>query len=678
MTRHCAVFMAAIVCGGASASIIFRAEPPGNIPAASLIAQVLPTPVSRDILTRRMVEFGVTASPEFVKTPFGLASSAGNKLVVRTTNGTDLYADTSKLTINQPSPAGPISDATATSAANSFASKHFSAMFADGSVRSVGHLMDQAQDLSTGQLLPAVQSESIVQFTRTFNGVPVVGPGDGARIHVANTGEVTGAHIVHRRLGSTQRVPLLPYSAVQQTFMAQLSTQLGDGHEDAIVTKIEFGLYSRAEHQRQGWYHPCYLFYVSFHDNQTNQDTGATVIPVAAIDPALLKEPLLLPEDQPVQGDSARISFAADPPVIPTSVPAYPITPTVVNGDSLLSRASTLGFTVATTGKTPRGLTASDSTGNTVLYEDVNGAEFFGHMNRFLSEKPGESTPIADSVATRLAADWIGKSNDVNPTELGVPAVQHLFHQTFDIAKQAPGTKTQDETIVTFKRRKLGAPGAAVVYHPVLGEGDYIEVHVDNGGHITGHHRVWRNTLQATTTVETRPYSEILQRFIRRMTSEMGGSAVIVSSIQFGYYSRGEGYSQGYLQPCVLFDVKLPSPTTGQITGHRQVAIPASAQLLEPLEDPSALDNPMPGPDSRLADSTPIMYGDLNGDGKVDLADVALALQMAGGLADSDVPPAQFSAGDIAPTGSPDNAIQVDDATRILRGYLGLEDISNG
>lgn len=685
MRQLSAALVAAMLCGGANASIVFRAEPPGNIPASVPLIQVLPTPVSRDTLTRRAASFGLTSSPAFVKTPVGLAAqfvdptNGITKVVHQNANGSDFFADLSKYMISQPGPAGPIADTDATIKANAFIGLHHPNLVKEGAFHRVMHLMEQSQDLSTGQVLPAVQSESIVGYTRAFAGIPVVGPGDYGRIHVANTGEVTGSQVVWRKLKNTgNSLSLLPYSAVQQTLIGLLNKQLGDGHEDAIITKVEFGYYSRPENQTQGWYHPCYLFYVSFHDAQLNQDTGGRIIPIPAVAPTLLREPLELVQQQPADGDPARITFKATPPTMPTAVPIYQVNPNVVNADTIQLRASALGFTLAHQGKTPRGMQATDSTGRIVLYQDVNGAEFFGHMDRMLEEKPGEATPITDAVASRLASDWVAKSGDMDPNELEPPTVQHLFHQTFDVIKQTPGLKTQDETIVTYKRRKQGPVGTAVTYIPVLGQGEYVEVHVDNMGNVTGHHRVWRNTQQTTMVAEIKPYADILQEFLRRMQSQMGDGSVIVADIQFGYFSRGEGFSQGYLQPCVLFDIQLPDPNGGQITGRRQVAIPASDLRLEPLEDRDALDNPMPGVDTRAADSVPIVYGDLNGDGKVDTADVVLAMQIAGGIETSLLPPARFAAGDVSPADKPDNAINVDDALRIARSIFGLDDISNG
>lgn len=63
--------------------------------------------------------------------------------------------------------------------------------------------------------------------------------------------------------------------------------------------------------------------------------------------------------------------------------------------------------------------------------------------------------------------------------------------------------------------------------------------------------------------------------------------------------------------------------------------------------------------------------GDLNGDGLVNVADIALAERFALGLT---VPTAtQMAHGDVAPAGSPDGEIDAADVTRIRRKALGLE-----
>lgn len=71
------------------------------------------------------------------------------------------------------------------------------------------------------------------------------------------------------------------------------------------------------------------------------------------------------------------------------------------------------------------------------------------------------------------------------------------------------------------------------------------------------------------------------------------------------------------------------------------------------------------------ASTTGSADGDLNGDGLVDAADLALAERIAFGLA---VPtPGQLLHGDVYPAGSPDGVITMDDVDRIRRKILGIE-----
>lgn len=68
---------------------------------------------------------------------------------------------------------------------------------------------------------------------------------------------------------------------------------------------------------------------------------------------------------------------------------------------------------------------------------------------------------------------------------------------------------------------------------------------------------------------------------------------------------------------------------------------------------------------------TPPGTGDINGDGKVDLADVILAQRIALGLI---VPTLeQLQAADVAPLGEPDGVIDASDVALILRKALGLD-----
>jgi len=65
--------------------------------------------------------------------------------------------------------------------------------------------------------------------------------------------------------------------------------------------------------------------------------------------------------------------------------------------------------------------------------------------------------------------------------------------------------------------------------------------------------------------------------------------------------------------------------------------------------------------------------GDLNGDGKVNVADATIGLQIAVGVINPT--PDQLKAGDVAPAAAPDGKINVADATRILRAAVGLEQL---
>lgn len=77
--------------------------------------------------------------------------------------------------------------------------------------------------------------------------------------------------------------------------------------------------------------------------------------------------------------------------------------------------------------------------------------------------------------------------------------------------------------------------------------------------------------------------------------------------------------------------------------------------------------------------SPAVVYGDLNGDGKVNVQDATMALQIAVGLVQAT--DAQMAAGDVAPTpgigpraGQPfgDGKVNVSDATRILQRAVGI------
>jgi hypothetical protein len=67
-----------------------------------------------------------------------------------------------------------------------------------------------------------------------------------------------------------------------------------------------------------------------------------------------------------------------------------------------------------------------------------------------------------------------------------------------------------------------------------------------------------------------------------------------------------------------------------------------------------------------------VKFGDIDGDGRVAIPDVTLALRIAVGLK-TDATPQQIKAGDVAPKGAPDGKITIADVTRLLRRVVGLE-----
>jgi hypothetical protein len=666
-----------LLLGAARADVVWQAEPPTNVPASAQILQVLPTPVSQDTLRRQAAALGMPRDGKIVSTPVGLAVQVGDYLLQSNQFGSTFYCDGSVYLQRIPGVA-PIPDTRAIGAAQEFLKAQFPRVLAEGQIVKVQHLMSQAQDIATGKLESPSQDESIVLLSRTINKIPVVGPGDMSRVHVGNDGGVTGIQNVWRNtriIGVL--IGLLKYDQVRDEFLKQLQAEMGDGSVRVFVNKIDFGYYSRPENQPQGFYQPCYLFTVSFFNEKLGQETGARLIPVPAIDPAQLKEPLELPQDDPKNGDPGRILLGdTKPPTLPATAPLVQIQRTEPSGDKMLSRLKLLGGVDGKLDQNPRGLVAADGTSNTVLFEDTTGGEFFGHMDRFLLEKPGEEKPIADGTAMRVAEAWLEKLGDMDPQQLGLPAVQHLFHQSYDIDKKTDNPPTQDETIVTFTRQIPNPKGDVPI--PLVGQGTGIEVHVDNGGNVTGHHRVWRNLTPTTQMVELLPYDQLQEAFLRQLTPELGDYVAKVTDIKFGYFSRPEGYEQGWLLPAVLYEVDLINPDTGLVTAHRQIPVPASANQPEDLEDPAAAVQPEVADGSRDADSVPQLYGDIDGDGAVTTMDAALAMKMFGGMADSFIPPAQFTAGDVAPQGAPDGRIAMNDSLRILRSIFQLDDISNG
>lgn len=671
------ILLGACGLGGARAEIIFRAEPP-PLPAKTSIVPLARWPMSYATFHRRALELGVRG--EALRSPRGLAARSGSLIFQQDTMGGEAFADTDRLMAAEPGAVQPLSDERAISVAQRYLREHPGRVNVDETrVLRVSHLFNQSENLDSGRRSNATQDESIVILQRSLGGVPVIpaeGSGDHIRIHVANNGDVVGRRQMWRNVRAAESpLPVRPYAEARGELVALLSQQMGaNQRQDAIITRVEFGLYSRPEGEPQGYLQPAYLFRVELRDREEQQTTGARLIALPGVDPAALKEPLDLPPAPSDTGDPAKIVFRVEPPQLLGYLPVIQIRPIAVTGVSIRQRASQLGLSQGRIRETPRGLGFSDD--RLLLYQNPQGTELFSDMSRMMAEAPGEGTPISDQRAISLATDYLNGLGDMDADELGVPVVRRLRQQTFDTKANKPGPETQDEAIVEFPRiHRI----IRLVSVPFIGPGAFARVHIDNAGKITGHHRVWRALSPESTMLKTRNTAAIQDEFKRQILSEMGQSIAMVTGIQVGLYMRAEGLDQGYAQPAMLYDVDLMDETTGMVTAHRQIPVPATDNLMEPLEDPDA----QPGvtdpalQSTREADNIPLLFGDINDNGVLDLPDVLLCLRIVGGLSQPDTM-RQMVAGDVTPAGNPlgDGRIILTDAARILRGFMQLDDLN--
>jgi hypothetical protein len=675
MKRTLLLLLAGMALGPARADIIFRAEPP-PAPDKVPLVQVSRWPMSYATFQRRAAEFGMQGRP--VKAPRGLVLQSGPLLFQQDPMGTQFFANTDLFMAEPPGEVKPLPEDDVIRRAKDFIDRHPGGVnLKELDVERVSHLFNTGQVLDTGQVMPPTQDESIVIFRRLIEGIPVISPGgtgEHLRVHIANTGEIVGQQQLWRNArASGEFLPTRPFDLAKREFVDRLTKEMGQSPGvDALITEIQFGLFSRPEGQSQGYLLPAYLFKVQFFDKEMQQTTGARFVPIPAVDPALLPEPLEMPLPPPEEGRRENIVFKAEPPPLPAALPAVQIQPIKLTPDLVARRGVQLGIANGTIAETPRGFAFSDK--RLLLFQDPFGTELFSDTERMMAEKPGEAPPISDREAIAIAQEYVKGLGDVDPGELGAPMVRHLFQQMADTKGGRPADPTQDETIVEFPRQ-LAIVGAAPI--PFIGPGAFLNVHVDNFGKATGHRRAWRPLGQTGELMKLRDLPVVQEEFVRQLLSELGTSIGEVTSIQAGLYMRGEGMPQGFAQPALLYDVDIRDPDTGEVTAHRQIPIPAAGDIMEPLDDPDAqvgLDTP-DLQNARGADQIPLLFGDMTNDGKLALDDVVLAIQYAGGLADLDNI-AQLYAGDVAPASAAgDGSIQLNDALRILRGVFGLEDL---
>lgn len=661
-----------LMAGPAAAIVRFEADPP-PAPEKAPVVKIVPTPLSHASMLKRATELGLRDA-RLVRGPRGLVLRSGSLLLQKDPQGTEFFADLNRYLIGDG--LKPLPDEEAQRAGWAFLEKFHGEMdLKQAFVRSVRHVMSQGQDLRSGELLPAVQEQTLLHLGRKLDGIEVIGPGEGIRLHVTNAGDVVGLHRVWRMaVVSDKMIPLLPYEEVRRNLLGRLEREARQN--DVVIKRIEFGFYSREEGLRQEYFVPVYLFTAEFVDPEAKVPGAARHIPIPALGPNDLPEDPEPPDHPRPEGDEKRIIFNAEPPPIAGAVPVLQVIQDQINPDLLLRRATALSMSLGSADieENARGLVARDEKNQMLLFQDTWGTETFAKLGRLFQEPP-VVRPISNAEAIKAAQTWVLQSGNVNPELLGDPAVRRIRSAGFDIQNQKGEPVEEGEVIVEFPMMIAGVQGEKI---PVLGEGAFFNVFVNGEGQINGHHRVMRSFQKLDKVMETRPFSAIHSAFVRHMMSTMGRSIAEVRSIKFGLYARPEGFRQGYLLPAVQYEVALIDPDDGSVTAIRNIPVPAGDEL-EPLEDEAEQDMPPGEPDSRETNELPLAFGDLTGDGKVELADVVLAIQICGGLVDgSSLPTAQFAAGDVLPAGLPmgDGAIRLGDAERILRAMMGLETLN--
>lgn len=680
------VLVAGFLMTPAGAEVIFQAEPPPT-PEKARLFELAPSPLSHDLLLRRFRSLAGNDNlrVERVPAPRGLAMRSGDLVIHRDATGTEFFANVGAL--GQPDADGkPPTREEIVRLADEFLSKHFPKSREGGSFELAGldwH-MSQEQDLRSGEISNPRAEEATAYMAYKLEDVLISGysfqvVGEDVMRLIFGDGSVRGAisHIRNARpVGDP--IPLLKYEEVRDELVKKLTEEAGAS--DAIVHRIEFGLFSRPGGEEQGFYQPAYVFYVSYFDKEVKAETAARIIPIPAIAREFMKEPLETPEDSSPQAGPDQIRWKAEPPqAIALLLPAVQKVRSASVGEDLRLRASQLQLDPSDIKETPRGLFLSDPKLEATLFLDANGAEFFGLVNKMFKEEPGKHPPLPEADAVEAALKWVDRFEGIDRRQLGNPVVRRLMNQAFDVEKQQLAEPTADEVIVEFDRVIVGLPEQKEPI-PVIGHGGFVRVHMNNLGEVSGHHWNWARLGDITKLEEVIPFQSVLPEFERLLLSDLGRSVAEVRKIEFGFYERPEGFKQDFLQPAYLFTVEILDPETEQVTAKRLIPIPATPSLQEPLDDEIAAETPGSSEDARDGLAIPFKYGDVTADTEVDLKDVIVSLRVASGLEDTnDLSPAQMEAGRLSKPGENAwNSISLFDASRIIRSIFGLDDLSEG
>ncbi len=285
---------------GEEGKIEFKAEFKEKVPEALNIYIHKPQKWSDDSLYEKFRKMNIDDKGKMEKNEMGYVYNAGSHFIlISPETGAEMYADSARFMVEEPGKYPKMDEKSVMKLADRYIQETLKINPENTRYLKTQYLHNAIQKL--GGEPEVTVDESIALYARNINGIKIIGDGGFIRLHLDNTGYVTGYQKSWRNWQLHKKdYKIKPYEKAKEEYMKIMQSRLKKGNL-ARVTNIRFGYYERGLLEEQKYLQPAYVFTTKFYDRESKQSTAAVMEVIPAIDN--LFEPIVVDEDLSKEDD---------------------------------------------------------------------------------------------------------------------------------------------------------------------------------------------------------------------------------------------------------------------------------------------------------------------------------------------------------------------------------------